>query len=136
MSAIWLSSPAMWSGSRDDACRARCLSARNRSRRAAGSDVDVLPQCAHVTKEVLSQNIPTCLKTKSLHTPSSTSHPSTSPASSKSLIVSLPVLFVPVTSSFCISGGHLNCHTQCCMGFKPGVMTPPALSLHASVYWM
>ena len=134
MSAISLSAPAMCIGNNDDAFRVRCLIARRRSRRPAMIDFDVVNLYVHATAEVLSQNMPMCLKTRSSHTYSNTIHPITIPASSRSLIVMVPFLFVDVTRLCLMSSGHSYCHTQYCIGSSPGVITPPAPSAHASVY--
>ena len=53
-----------------------------------------------------------------LHTYSKTSQPSTSPASSRSLIVRSPKRFSAVQRRFLMSLGHLNCQTHYGIGSK------------------
>ena len=129
-----LSFPAIFMGVSEDACLTRCRSESKRSSLAAAMDVEVLPLYAHATADVLSQNMPTCLKVRSGTTCSKTNQPSTRPASSRSLMVSLPCGFVAETSSCWMSRGHSYCHTQKGVASIPGVITPPAPNLHASVY--
>lgn len=58
-SAIVLSEPARCSGSKEEVCLVRWRRERNRSRRAAGMEVDVLPLCIQLIADVLSANRPT-----------------------------------------------------------------------------
>ena len=87
MSAITLYFPAILVGVRYDAFLSCCRSANNRSIIAASIDAEVLPMYVYATVDVLSQKLPTCLNFISSATYSSTSHPRTNPASSRSFIV-------------------------------------------------
>ena len=127
-SAILLSSPHIWIGMRDEVWRALCRRERKRRRRAAGIEVVELPLCVQLTDEVLSANIPTCLKARSCWITSKTSQPITIPASSRSFIESK----LPILSLIC--GGHSYCHTTCGNGARPGEVMPPHPKRHASVY--
>ena len=86
-SAMVLSVPAKWSGSREVTLRERCRRERNRSSRAAGMEVDEWRLCAHVTAEMLSQKLPMWQCSSDEHTHSRTSQPRRRAASSRSLMV-------------------------------------------------
>ena len=58
------------------------------------------------------------------------------PASSKSFMVMVPVGFSRVTNAACTSAGHSTCHKNGVIAEVPLHHTPPAPSLHASVYCM
>ena len=93
MTAIALSFPAMLIGVRDDYF-SHFWCVRNRSRLAAGIDVEMLPLYLHATADALSQKIPICLIFIPYTTYYSTIHPRTDPASSISFIVNLTFVFV------------------------------------------
>ena len=134
MSAIALYYPEMLMGVREKALRLYCLSSKKRSGRAVGINVEVIPLYAHNTADVLSQNLPMWLNFRSPMIYSSTSDHKTSPANSRSLMVNFTFGFLSNTSSCFMSMGHANCHTQGCMVYNTGVMTPPAPRLQSSVY--
>ena len=46
------------------------------------------------------------------------------------------MVMVLLSKRVMICFGHLNCHTVCLMLSRPGQITPPAPSRHASVYWI
>ena len=69
-----------------------------RSNRPAGIEVDVRNLYAHDTAEVLSQKIPMCDSSMGTPDDSNASQFRAIPASSRSLIVSVPVGFLSVMS--------------------------------------
>ena len=120
-------------GVREELLWSYCLSAKKRSSCDAGIDIEFLLLYDQYTADFLSQNLPMCLNVKSPPTYSSTSHPKTSPANLRLLLVIF--LVFPNTSSFYISMGHANCYTQGWMLCNTGVMIPPDSSLQTSKYF-
>ena len=94
MSAIALYFHTILIGVRDDIFLSGCHNAMKISSMDAGIDVEVLPLYVHATADVLSQNIPMCLKVKSFMTYSSKIHPSNIPTNSRLFIVNPPFEFV------------------------------------------
>ena len=70
-------------------------------------DLLMWPFAAQLVAEVLSQNAPTCLYSKSFDTVSMTNHPNTIPANSRLLMDSLVA-----RTNFVMEEGHGNCHAM------------------------
>ena len=92
---------------------------------------------AQATAGVLSQNIPTweCCSGIGLMS-SSTSHPSKTPAISKSEIEIVPFLLLEETKRALIASGHCMRHTVALISLVPLIHTPPTPYLEASTYPM
>ena len=112
MSAMVFAEPAMLTGMSEDVWRKRCRTNRKRSRCAAAMDLLVCPLWHHATAEVLSQKEPMWAKRRLSHAASRTSHPMTRPASSRSLMVRVPVGLADEISESLMSCGHSYCHTM------------------------
>ena len=115
------------------ALRREILRARKRSSFAAACDLAVRNFVAQATPVELSQCIPATLKMRIGTKASRTSHSSTTPASSKSFIVYLPVGLSQVTRLSTISCGHAMRHTTWPMSSVTPIQTPPTPVLHASL---
>ena len=102
---------------------------RNRSKRAAGMDDDVRYLFVQLTVAELSQFMPTCLYARSGTRCSSTSHPSTTPASSRSLMDR--ALFVKASRTVI---GNFTLQVMNPISSETPHHTPPAAVPHASVY--
>ena len=135
MSAIVLSSPAMFKGVRLDACLACMRIPSIRRSRPATIDLDVLSLYAQATAEVLSQKIPMCLWVRSMffwH--SSTSQFRIAPANSRSFIVRVPFMLLNVISCDLMSSGHSSCQRMGDRCDRPLVQTPPVPMPQESLY--
>ena len=129
MSAMSFCSPGMCRGVNDDARRSRMRRWRKRRSAPAAFDVVVEPFWSQAIADVLSAKIPICLYSRDVNSSSVASHPRTMPASSKSLMVRMPL-----SKSARISLGHSYCQTTGGTVSLPDSMTPPEPSLQASVY--
>ena len=101
---------------------------------AADMDFDVISLFTQLTADVLSQWVPICLCLMFGVVNSTTRNINTIPANSKLFILVSTLGLISMTNLCSISSGHSTCQMINLYGPVPGVNTPPAPCLQASLY--